>query len=483
MINLNTKISELREFLTEGYVSQYWDAGVVLSQPGYIYGNKCAELEALFRPFHLVSLSENLEAEFLNDYFSFLNHSLKRLLCPQSKGYVGDITDYDPKLNEAANLAFHFWVSEPAWEKIALENQALFLTWIEGCEYKKVKENNWILFRGLLISFYSEKTAKPLPQHELNDFFKAVDWIQEDGWITDGQNGQIDYYTGFVFYPFLILAITKDLLNTDASEKIKSGLSSWGLQIQHLVDDNGRIPFFGRSLIYRFAFISPFMLAEQLLNTCFLPHSVIEKLLTSFQLDAITDKGLLTLGLRNSKETIREHYSIRASTYWLARGLINPKASSPPKSWHSDSFRTPPVAVNARQTLRGSSRTYLVNANKNHENSIYFQHIIDSENGWIKLSSFGTIQKLCLKKFKPSWQTVTINTSNNPSLEYNKSSTFTIKHRGIYRFGWDKKTRVIGGVILSSNVRSTDYHLSHPEFHFKEIIFYVPSRAEVSCEL
>lgn len=451
--------------------------------PDYIYGEKYARLEALMRPFHLISTEPDLESSKFASYITYFNSELDAILNPESNSYFGNIQGFDSSINEAANLAFHFWLNDKAWNVLTQENRALFLNWIKDVHSLEVKKNNWVLFRGLLAAFFSEKSETPLKDQAISDFSLATTWIRTDGWVTDGHNGNVDFYTGFVFYPFLLLGVYKNILNKRKSALILNGLKQWGSELEQLSDSCGRLPLFGRSLIYRFSFISPFIVSQKLFGIQFLSPDLLNRIILNFQFDRITNNGILNFGVYDERPEVRESYSTSASPYWLARGLLqdipaNTQRKACPEAKNSCYIKRHHEVINVE------GRTCLINVNSENPNSIYFQNIIESENGWIKLSSFGNIQKLSLRRFRIRWKNIVLPTveSENPNRQIH-NVYFLLPRFSIIRIGWNNSVRIKYGLKIFQSNRVSRHHLWKSNFIFKEHILFSLLSSKMSLQL
>jgi hypothetical protein len=468
---IDIAINQIREDLTQAYLSVFKDVKDELMKPGYIYGNECAELEAVFRPFHLISIAPDLDKSKFYDYKAYFNNELSELLDPKHSRFAGVLEDFDPKLNEASNLAFHFFVNASSWDFLDEKNQIAFLNWISTASGCATKRNNWILFRGMLGLFHAIKTSSSIPDWTTEDFRTVLPWIQENGWVQDGQVAPIDFYTGYVFYPFLLIGIKYGVFSASEEKLVFSGLRHWANQIQQMTDPQGRIPLFGRSLIYRFAFLSPFLLARRLFNISLVSNEVLGAIVQNYMSQTPASFGILTLGVFGAKHEVAEDYSIRASAYWLARALIPPSASSgisdPPQELVAHSYWE-------HKIKRGQEQTYVINVNKKFKDSSYFQHILDSENSLLRMSSFGTFQRLAIRKGRLVWKTVMcrlIPNSHGSSDPLQSKLSFSFKHPGIYRIGWNNKVTSPSMFRLARLTRTSRFHIRLSQFRFKEHFF------------
>lgn len=469
---VNFTINRIREDLTEAYLRVFKDVKDELMRPGYTYGKVCAELEAVFRPFHLISIAPDiLNPKFL-EYKAYFNKEISELLDAKHPRYAGALRNFDPRLNEAANLAFHFFVHSPSWDMLNEDNQAAFLNWISTAVRCETQENNWILFRGMLGLFHAIKTSSAIPNWVSESFRAVLPWIQKSGWVQDGQGAHVDFYTGFVFYPFLLIGVKHGIFSNSEQKMVFQRLECWSDQIALMTDSRGRVPLFGRSLIYRFAFISPFLLANQLFKISLISNDLLGAIVQNYLTSTITSSGILTLGVFGAKPELAEHYSIRASTYWLARALIPTSltngTSNRRKQLEADSLAWP------HKIIRGHERTYVININKEFTDSPYFQHIIDSENGMLRLSSYGTFQRLTLRKGRLIWKAVscelTRNSSDNTDSPHSRL-TFSFIQWGIYRIGWNEQVNSHSMHHLARITRTSSLHLQLSQFRFEEYFF------------
>lgn len=469
------------ETISIGFLSTYQESLEQLALPGYMWGSKCSRLEALFRPYHLISnlLDSSVKIEpavqtKLEEYLLWFNRQIAKFLSPLADEYVGEIQDFDPRLNEAANLAFHFLVTSEAWDALNASNQLLFLRWIESASAKQVKDNNWLLFRGMLSLFLFRQGALDEFQNSKSDFDEGLSWVKPDGWISDGKNGNVDFYTGFVLYPFMQVAAINNIYDEEQVIRVYDGLGKWGKEIELLTSPNGQLPYFGRSLSYRFAFLAPFLLAKKYRNNFCINPAILHLIMKSFDPEKIMRKGLLDLGLYDCNAKIREHYSVRASAYWIGRAFTGLSESS--LNVNFGAHASSPVSIEKRpdyDIVRLKSRTILMNMNLKDWKSTYFQSIIDSENAFVRLTSFGNVQRLRFKSFKFVWETLDsrIEPIKIVGLE-NLELNVEIPRFGLYRFGWHFTESSRLPKFHLKVKRETSHHLFASTFRYAEV--YVP---------
>ncbi|API88713.1 hypothetical protein BKP56_05160 [Marinilactibacillus sp. 15R] len=133
------------------------------------------------------------------------------------------------------------------------EGQQYLVDWLNEVNQIDIPKGNWLFFVILINSSLKENRLK-YSKEKLEWALKEIDTLYlGDGWYTDGENKQRDYYIAFAFhfYGLLYSRISKD----EFAEKFLDRAIKFSKYFTHWFDAKGRSIPFGRSLTYRFAHV------------------------------------------------------------------------------------------------------------------------------------------------------------------------------------------------------------------------------------
>jgi hypothetical protein len=236
------------------------------------------------------------------------------------------LADRTQPLVEAASIAVALHETRPwLFDRLAPAEQARVVDWLAGFVGKQTPDNNWVLFRVLVEQFLATVGGPHEPAEIEAGLDRIESWYVGDGWYTDGDGQNFDYYAGWALhlYPVLWARMAGDIARGD---RYARRLSTFLAGYQHFFAADGGPVFQGRSLTYRFATAAPLWLGALAGATPLAPG--LTRRLASGALRHFADRGapdargLLTLGWHEPCPPMIQPYSGPASPYWAAKAFL-----------------------------------------------------------------------------------------------------------------------------------------------------------------
>lgn len=304
---------------------------------------------------------------------------------PRHPEYWGDPGDYGQELVEMASVAWGLWLARAlVWERWSEAERAQVARYLLRCTRARYHRNNWLL-ANVVTTAVLKRLGRPHSQKQIDANLRACEGMYlGDGWYRDGGGERIDYYNAWAFHHDLLLWTLLD------------GASRPELAAEHLdrarrfvrgfrffLGGDGAIPYFGRSMTYRFAAVAPVALG-QLLGCLDVPAGEARTMVSGltrffFEHEILTDSNHLSPGFLRPCADVLESYSCGGSPYWACRtfeilllGAGDPfwTAKEEPLPIHRQSYAVP--AGPAGLLLVGDRRTghvQLVNQRSHHDDA------------------------------------------------------------------------------------------------------------------
>ncbi|MEV0280687.1 DUF2264 domain-containing protein [Streptomyces sp. NPDC050610] len=238
------------------------------------------------------------------------------------------IADRSQQMVEAASIAVGLSESRPwIWDRLDGEVQERVVDWLGGFSGRPTHDNNWRLFKVITTQFLASVGA-PYARADVEEGLDRIeDWYVGDGWYSDGDGRNFDFYVGWAlhFYPLLWsrMAGGDDGGRTAVyKERLARFLASY----PQFFGGDGAPVHQGRSLTYRFAAVAPVWMGA--LADCSPLAPGLTRRLASGALRHFAERGapdgrgLLTLGWYAPHLPTTQAYSGPASPYWAAKGFL-----------------------------------------------------------------------------------------------------------------------------------------------------------------
>jgi hypothetical protein len=256
---------------------------------------------------------------------------------PADPEYWGDPVDYAQHLVEMASIAWGLWQARGRiWEYFSEVERRQVAAYLRACTKVKYHENNWLLF-NVVTNAVLKRLGMPYSQEQIDRNLVFCEGMYlGDGWYQDGNVPRIDYYNAWAFhYYYLMWVVLDGESKPELARKHRGRAEEFLASFSHLMASDGGIPCFGRSEIYRFAFIAPIALLalagddESGLACDNGSGKVSGTLRTVADLGlkwyltkpVLRDDGLLSLGYVGACADMLEHYSCGGSPYWAAKAF------------------------------------------------------------------------------------------------------------------------------------------------------------------
>ena len=306
---------------------------------------------------------------------------------PRHPEYWGDIGDFAQHLVEMASLGWGLYLSRHLiWDRLAEPEKRQIANYMLQCNRAKYHQNNWLLF-NVITNAVLKKLGMPFSQELIDANLQACEHMYlGDGWYRDGKLNRIDYYNawGFLYY-YLLWTILDGDAQPALAERHRDRTRQFVRDLRYFFAGDGSTPCFGRSMIYRFGFVSPVALGQYLGCLDISPGEVKTMcngvLKFFFSQEILTDSGHLSMGFLRPCAEMVEHYSCGGSPYWATKAfnllMIPPedpfwKATEAPLPIHQGSYAR--ALPSAGLLLVGDQKTghvQLVNGKSYHDKPEY----------------------------------------------------------------------------------------------------------------
>ena len=300
--------------------------GLKFETGGTIYNEKIREIEAVLRPLWgiIPFLSGGGSYAHLDDYLQKIIKGTD----PQSDSYWGVIHDRDQRMVEMAVIGTALCIAKSqTWDKLSRSEQDNLRNWLLLINDYEVVPNNWLFFR-ILVNTGLRLCGEAYSQEKLDDDLASIDsYYIGEGWYSDGETEQIDYYIGFAIH-FYAMIYTKVCEATDTLyvPKFKERAILFAQSFKAFFAKDGTAVAYGRSMTYRFA-QSAFWAGAVFAGVEVLPLGELKYLLLNnlrhwFNQDIFTSNGELTIGYYYRNLIMSEGYNAYGSPYWALKSFI-----------------------------------------------------------------------------------------------------------------------------------------------------------------
>ncbi|MFD4763091.1 DUF2264 domain-containing protein [Streptomyces sp. NPDC058439] len=238
------------------------------------------------------------------------------------------LTDCSQQMVEAASVAVALHETRPwIWDRLDARVQERVVDWFSGFVGGRTWDNNWRLFQVVSEQFLASVGA-PYSRSDIESNLDRIeDWYVGDGWYTDGDGRNFDYYIGWAMhlYPLLWSRIAGPD-DGGRTEVYRERLSRFLEDYPHFFGSDGAPVHQGRSLTYRFAALAPVWMGALADCTPLAPgltRRLASGTMRHFAERGVPDeRGLLTLGWYDTFLPSTQPYSGPASPYWASKGFL-----------------------------------------------------------------------------------------------------------------------------------------------------------------
>lgn len=296
-----------------------------LDQSSAAYRHDIQQLEALLRPMWGVIpayFSGNRDPQVVR-YLSMLQQRI-------------DTNDLPPITTHNRQIAVELGVVAYALGVYQADFLSLFtaagqdnlVAWLNQVNQIEFPAGNWYFFLTL-VNAALKKNHLLYSKARLRTALKTINgFYVGNGWYTDGNNHQMDYYVSFAFHFYGMLYAR--MFDDDNAQNFRRRALVFADQFQYWFDERGRSLPFGRSLTYRFAHVSFWsqMIVSGLYQESHLSLGQIKGILMrNFQFwqrqPIITPHGhQLSVGYGYAQQLMSEDYNAQGSPMWAFKSFV-----------------------------------------------------------------------------------------------------------------------------------------------------------------
>lgn len=313
----------LRKFILP-FISLYHKEESTIIIPGEIeasYENSTMRLESFSRSLLGWAMLDG-DDEIKETIFMMIKNGINR----QSDKYWGKIKDNDQKIVEMFPILLFCVENKNLYEKLfdndARENMQ---QWFLQINQVHIPLNNWQFFIVLVNTFlrllglnYSKKA--------IDESFKQIERMYiGDGWYSDGETFQRDYYIPFALHYYSLLYSKYCPEDERAIVFLERSKLFAKYYIRFFSKDGNSIPF-GRSLTYKFAQVAFWAMYSNFIEDEY-ELSIIKGVINRniewwLAQDIVDSNGFLNIGYSYSNQFMTEYYNAKGSSYWCLKAFI-----------------------------------------------------------------------------------------------------------------------------------------------------------------
>ena len=298
------------------------------------HGQVADELEGFSRSMFMagpwMSSSESDTLSFGSESINVTDFYRRGILAgtdPKHPEYWGDIQDKTQHLVEMAALSWGLFLSrEKLWNKFSPAEKEQVASYLNSCNEAEYFQNNWLLF-SVITNAVLKRLGMPYSQKNLDERLTGCDHMYiGEGWYRDGKINRIDYYNswGFHFY-YLLWTIIDGDSRPDLAEMHQQRMREFARDFRYFISGDGSAPCWGRSMIYRFGYLSSIALGQHL-DCLDISAGEVKTMCNStmnfyFNQPILTDRNHLSMGWLRPSEWVLENYNCGGSPLWATKAF------------------------------------------------------------------------------------------------------------------------------------------------------------------
>jgi len=303
--------------------------------PRSVHGLPADELEGFSRSLFMagpwLNTAESGTLTFDGETIDVLEFCRRGILAgtnPKHPEYWGRISNYAQHLVECAALSWGLFLSQrKIWDRFSPREKRQVADYLFQCTKARYWPNNWLLF-NVVTNAVLKRLGMPYSQSQIDKNLRSCDTMYRgNGWYCDSNTAnRYDYYNswGFHFYHLLWVIIDGDS-QPDLAEVHQQRLRAFVRRFRYFFSGDGSTPCWGRSMIYRFGYLSPIALG-QYLRCLDIPAGEAKTMCNAtmkFYCDhpILTDRNHLSMGWLRPCEFVLERYSCGGSPLWATQSF------------------------------------------------------------------------------------------------------------------------------------------------------------------
>jgi hypothetical protein len=247
---------------------------------------------------------------------------------PEHPEYWGEPRNLDQRLVEMAAIGFSLLaIPHIIWDPLSAEAKEHVAHWLGTCNQRTLQQNTWLFIRVFINLGLANVGANYDPDILEADLQVLDTFYLGNGWYSDGQSMQRDYYISFGMHFYsLLYAKMFGLYDMERADAFRERAKLFVNNFIYWFDAQGAALPFGRSMTYRFAQGS-FWCALAFADVESLPWGVIKGLALRhirwwLQQPIFNSDGTLSLGYGYPNTTMVEQFNSPGSPYWATKFFL-----------------------------------------------------------------------------------------------------------------------------------------------------------------
>ena len=247
---------------------------------------------------------------------------------PASPEYWGDLHDKDQRMVEMAAISYGILMApEKLWEPLGEAEKDRLAAWLYQINRYKQADNNWHYFK-VITNLALKRVGRKWSREQVKAAMERYEsFYLGNGWYSDGNRPQKDYYTSFgIHFYCLLYAKFMEAEDPVTAKRFKQRADQFAETFIYWFDDEGKALPFGRSLTYRFAqaaFFSACALAGVECVSWGVMKGIMERHLEYWLRQPVFDQGgVLTVGYTYPNLLMSETYNAAGSPYWAFKAFL-----------------------------------------------------------------------------------------------------------------------------------------------------------------
>ena len=239
--------------------------------------------------------------------------------------YWGDLTDYSQLAVEMTPVAFFVYLNKGIFDALNEKERENISAWLNQINNVKLYENNWQCFIVLVNLFLQLSGCKYSADKKKEALKKIEGMYAGEGWYSDGNTRQFDYYVSFAIHFYLLIYNYYSPKDEETQVYLDRSLLFSKSFVYWFADDGAGLPF-GRSLTYKFAqsaFWAALAMNDVSAEVKALAGGILFRNLDWwFEREVIDRNGLLVLGYAYPNQQFIEFYNASGSSYWALKSFL-----------------------------------------------------------------------------------------------------------------------------------------------------------------
>jgi hypothetical protein len=246
---------------------------------------------------------------------------------PSHPEYWGQIGDCDQRLVECADIAWSLYLAKRhIWDCYTAAQKEQVARYLFQCTKARYYDCNWLLF-GVVVNAVLKRLGMRHSQRQIDRHLACCERMYVGmGWYRDGEGNRFDYYNAWAFhYHGLQWVILDGDSNLALAELLRARMATFAADFRYFFARDGSTPCYGRSMLYRCAYLGPLVLGH-LLGCLGIDTGELKTMVNLggkffFDQEILTDRLHLGMGYLKPCESMIDPYSCGGSPYWACRAL------------------------------------------------------------------------------------------------------------------------------------------------------------------